>query len=324
LVRGVLVLVFGLAVSGFGVVLAFLASPLSLAISTPLLLSSLVLTSLGLHYSVAAAIYTLRSLRGPAVWPCGCPACSLVASRVTNSNEALQAQGSELLEEDVPQLEEVEVESREESAGEAREEPRQVQQPPQDGILEALSSLEEEVKSVKGELQESIGELRAAIASLKSEVDEVRNPFNFMRSVAEFLDEETKNAILAIARMTRLEGGEGAPSRLVVEPYRLEAGVRGGDGFIDFLELLLWLDEIYGSREWVELRDLLGSLEQAGLVPESKLRRLKAAVDIVERSRSRGERVSGKIKLLYMLAKQLGVADGERGLRLLEYLSGGG
>jgi hypothetical protein len=46
-------------------------------------------------------------------------------------------------------------------------------------------------------------------------------------------------------------------------------------------------------------------------------------MSFVERSRVRGERVSEKIRLLYMLAKQLGITGGEQAFKLLEYISRG-
>jgi hypothetical protein len=333
-------LVLAFTMLGLGVALAYAGSLMStLALASPLLLASLLLASLGSHLLFSTLVYLFRVRRGEAFWPCGCPLCSLTARRLTGLD------GVNVNLEDVGIMDVVEPVDMGERVVEASGATKSSSSPPEassqsssqsapqtaqsDGVLEALSSLEGEVKSLKGELASSLEEFRNAITAIKSEVDEIRNPFNFMRSVAEFLDEDTRNAILALAGMAGSEGGlQGEVSRL--SPNAVFKGsqtrlvrVNGSWSFPELLELLLWLDSIYGSKDWDDLKEALEVMGSFRVVPEVKLRTVRAAMSFVERSRVRGERVSEKIRLLYMLAKQLGITGGEQAFKLLEYISRG-
>ncbi len=318
---------------GLGVVLAYFGSPTSLPYLVPSLVASIILASSGFHLLLSSVIFLSRVRRGDPLWPCGCPLCSLTARRLAGFDGVSpggSVEGSVEPVDAVVGVEEVTV-PKAPTSPEPSSQPslQAVQQPAQsDGVLEALSNLEGEVRSLKSELSSSLEEFRNAIMAIKSEVDEVRNPFNFMRSVAEFLDEDTRNAILTLAGIAGGEGGQGggaggiAPLTARAPPGRLATD--GSWGFLELLDLILWLDSIYGSKDWDDLKDVLELLGSLRVVPEAKLRTLRAAMSFVERSRTRGERVSEKVRILSILAKQLSITGGEHVFKLLEYMGRGG
>jgi hypothetical protein len=336
LFRVVLVLVLAFSLLGLGVVLAYLGSPTSLPYLVSSLATSIILASSGFHLLLSSVIFLSRVRRGEALWPCGCPLCSLTALRLAGFDGVSPGgvvEGSVEPVDAVAGVEEVTAPKaptspEPPSQPSSQPGPQVVQQPAQsDEVLEALSNLEGEVRSLKSELSSSLEEFRNAIMALKSEVDEVRNPFNFMRSVAEFLDEDTRNAILALAGLAGDEEGRGGEARIAPLTARILPGrlaTDGSWGFLELLDLILWLDSIYGSKDWDDLKDVLELLGSLRVVPEARLRTLRAAVSFVERSRARGERVSEKVRLLSILAKQLGITGGEHVLKLLEYIGRGG
>jgi hypothetical protein len=337
LFRVVLVLVLAFSLLGLGVALAYfgsLASALYLVFS--LVVSSVILTSSGFHLLLSSVIFLSRVRRGDALWPCGCLLCSLTALRLAGFHGVSPGgfEGSVEPIDAVVEVAEVTAPKAPTSPEPSSQPPNQpgpqvVQQPAQiDEVLEALSNLEGEVRSLKSEFSSSLEEFRNAIMALKSEVDEIRNPFNIMRSVAEFLDEDTKNAILALAGLAGGEEGHGGGAGKIASlttrilPGRL--ATEGSWGFLELLDLILWLDSIYGSKDWDDLKDVLELLGSLRVVPEAKLRALRAAMSFVERSRTRGERVSEKVRILSILAKQLSITGGEHVFKLLEYMGRGG
>jgi hypothetical protein len=333
LFKVVLVLVLAFPLLGLGVVLAYFGSLTPAPYLVPSLVASIILASSGFHLLLSSVIFLSRVRRGDPLWPCGCPLCSLTARRLAGFDGVSpggSVEGSVEPVDAVVGVEEVTVpKAPTSSEPSSQPSPQVVQQPAQsDGVLEALSNLEGEVRSLKSELSSSLEEFRNAIMAIKSEVDEVRNPFNFMRSVAEFLDEDTKNAILTLAGIAGGEGGQGggaggiAPLTARALPGRLATD--GSWGFLELLDLILWLDSIYGSKDWDDLKDVLELLGSLRVVPEAKLRALRAAMSFVERSRTRGERVSEKVRILSILAKQLSITGGEHVFKLLEYMGRGG
>ncbi len=320
---------------GLGVISAYFGSLTStFYLVPPLIIASLLLASSGFHLLLSSLVFTFRARRGESHWPCGCPLCALTASRLAGFDSVSSSNVDGVVgAEPVVETEVVEVTgSRSSSSSEAPSQPspqpfQQVVQ--SDGVLEALSSLENEVKSLKSELASSLEEFRNAITAIKSEVDEVKNPFNFMRSVAEFLDEDTKNAILTLASIAsgeigqNVEVGRLAPIAISKGPSGRPMMANRSWSFPEFLELLLWLDSIYGSKDWDDLKEILDVMEGLKIIPEARFRTLRAAISFVERSRVRGERISEKVRLLYMLAKQLGIEGGDQVFRLLEYISRG-
>jgi hypothetical protein len=334
----VLVLALAFTALSLGVVSAYFISTIpTLALASPFIVASLLLASSGFHLLLSSLIYVFRARRGVHLWPCGCPLCSITARRLAELDSVSSSFEGSLVEDVVePVVVKAEVVETTSSGSSSPSEapsqpsPQPVQQVVEsDGVLEALSSLENEVKSLKSELTSSLEEFRNSITAIKSEVDELGNPFNFMRSVAEFLDEETRNAILTLASMASGEGGRQVEiGRLA--PFTVPGGSRaksaanGSWSFLELLELLLWLDEIYGSKDWDDLKEIMEVIGSFRVVPEVKLRTLRAAMIFVERSRAKGESISGKIRLLYMLARQLGVTGGEWAFKLLEYTSRGG
>jgi hypothetical protein len=333
LFKVVLVLVLAFPLLGLGVVLAYFGSLTPAPYLVPSLVASIILASSGFHLLLSSVIFLSRVRRGDPLWPCGCPLCSLTARRLAGFDGVSpggSVEGSVEPVDAVVGVEEATVPKAPTSPEPSSQpSPQVVQQPAQsDGVLEALSNLEGEVRSLKSELSSSLEEFRNAIMAIKSEVDEVRNPFNFMRSVAEFLDEDTKNAILTLAGIAGGEGrqGEGAggiaPLTARAPPGRLATD--GSWGFLELLDLILWLDSIYGSKDWDDLKDVLELLGSLRVVPEAKLRALRAAMSFVERSRTRGERVSEKVRILSILAKQLSITGGEHVFKLLEYMGRGG
>jgi hypothetical protein len=333
LFKVVLVLVLAFPLLGLGVVLAYFGSLTPAPYLVSSLVASIILASSGFHLLLSSVIFLSRVRRGDPLWPCGCPLCSLTARRLAGFDGVSpggSVEGSVEPVDAVVRVEEVTVPKAPTSPEPSSQpSPQVVQQPAQsDGVLEALSNLEGEVRSLKSELSSSLEEFRNAIMAIKSEVDEVRNPFNFMRSVAEFLDEDTRNAILTLAGITGGEGGQGggaggiAPLTARALPGRLATD--GSWGFLELLDLILWLDSIYGSKDWDDLKDVLELLGSLRVVPEAKLRALRAAMSFVERSRTRGERVSEKVRILSILAKQLSITGGEHVFKLLEYMGRGG
>jgi hypothetical protein len=333
LFKVVLVLVLAFPLLGLGVVLAYFGSLTPAPYLVSSLVASIILASSGFHLLLSSVIFLSRVRRGDPLWPCGCPLCSLTARRLAGFDGVSpggSVEGSVEPVDAVVGVEEVTVPKAPTSPEPSSQpSPQVVQQPAQsDGVLEALSNLEGEVRSLKSELSSSLEEFRNAIMAIKSEVDEVRNPFNFMRSVAEFLDEDTRNAILTLAGIAGGEGGQGggaggiAPLTARALPGRLATD--GSWGFLELLDLILWLDSIYGSKDWDDLKDVLELLGSLRVVPEAKLRALRAAMSFVERSRTRGERVSEKVRILSILAKQLSITGGEHVFKLLEYMGRGG
>lgn len=338
-----MILVLAFTLVGFGVSLVYVSFSLSIhsTISLALIPLSLIPVSSGLHLIISSLIYSLRLARGGGFWPCECPLCSLTALRLglngPGYSEFKGSHGEDVVEAEsslLPLSGSTSSESSKsegERVNEVKQEGESVREHnvASDGVMEAISSLAEELKDLKEGFSASLEELRSAIASLKSDVDEVRNPFNYMRSIAEFLDEDTRNAILALANMMGLRGEGGHQAEVRVQHVHTSPGVplvhsrSSHDGILDFLELLLWLDSIYDTREWSMLREMVDVLSNSRLVPESKLRVLRTAMDLVERSRIKGEKVSEKARLLYMVMRQLGVTGGDRGFRLLELIMGG-
>ncbi len=323
---------FGLVLAGLGVIMFFFEGNWGRLVAVvPVSLASV---TLGFHYLITSLLYFV--FKPDYGWVCSCPACRLWFRGSSQHGSMLVSSGVDL---EVPAgFQNVEGSTagspgesgsssgaspsedgsskRSEEAGDERYE----------ALAEALSKIRDEITNFKGAVEGSLKEITDSLIALKSEVDESKNPFNVMRSVSDFLDEDTRRALLLVTG--NVEGGDLAASsaRPMLGGSRVveaSGNVRGEPPISRLIELIIGLDEIYETSMWPKLKELVETLSESGILrgPESSI--IKFAVNIVEKSRSSNVNVRDYVKALYIMSRYLGLRDGESAFIILDLITGG-